>query len=157
MSFAIQNNGSTTAGNPFVFAPSASDWIETLLGEKMLFRVRSDAVGGRYTVIETIAAPGSASPEHYHKEDEVFQVLSGTMTFKLSKEIISARAGSTVVIPAGVPHCWKNRSDDDVRMLATFTPGGVDMLFAGLAGVQPEDIPAFAAGYGTIVVGPPLD
>ena len=157
MSLAAKTSGSTASEKAFIFAPTAADWIETIPGEKMLFRVRSSEVGGRYAVLETIAAPGSASPEHFHKEDEVFQVLSGTMTFKLGDEIISAHAGATVVIPAGVPHCWKNKSSGEVRMLATFTPGGVEALFERLSSVQPEDIPAFAAGFGTIVVGPLLD
>lgn len=145
------------ASAPVVYSPTAADWIETIPGEKLLFRIRSEEVGGRYAVLETIADPGAGSPMHYHAEDEVFQVLSGTMTFVLAGELVSAPEGTTVVIPAGVAHCWKNRSSGPVRMLATFTPGGVEALFERLAGLAPDEVAALAATYGTIVTGPPLD
>jgi quercetin dioxygenase-like cupin family protein len=158
MSIAQSQSATTLRGGaPVVFSPKPTDWIETLPGEKILFRVRSGEVGGRYAVLETVAAPGSASPAHYHAEDEVFQVLSGTMTFMLDGEIVSAPAGTTVVIPAGVPHCWKNRSDGEVRMLATFTPGGVEALFERLGTLTPDQIGPVAASFGTIIVGPPID
>lgn len=148
---------SAPARTATVFTPREADWVETLPGELLLVRVRAGDVGGRYSMVESVAAPGAASPAHYHAEDEVFQVLSGTMTFMLDGEIISAPEGSTVVIPAGVPHSWKNRTSTAVRVLATFTPGGVEAFLESLGGLAPDAIPAFAATFGTVVVGPPLD
>lgn len=49
---------------PVIYTPREADWIETLPGEKLLFRVRSTEVGGSYAVLETIAAPNSGSPAH---------------------------------------------------------------------------------------------
>lgn len=80
--------------DPIVFASKDADWIETIPREKLLYRVRSTAVNGNYAVLETIEAPGSASPLHYHGEDEIFHVIEGTMTFSIVGEIVTTPQGT---------------------------------------------------------------
>jgi quercetin dioxygenase-like cupin family protein len=116
----------------------------------------SKDVGGRYGVMESIAGPGTAAPMHTHLEDEIFHVLSGTPTFALADKVFDAKPGDIVIIPAGVPHAWKNRTKTDLHMVVTFVPGGVEELFTKLAGLSPEQIGTLAARYGSVVVGPPL-
>lgn len=125
-------------------------------GERLRIRVSSSQVSGRYGVMESIAGPGSAAPMHTHLEDEIFHVLDGAPTFALGDTIFDAMPGTMVVVPAGVPHAWKNRTQNDIRLVATFVPGGVEELFTKLAGLSPAQIGALAVQYGTIVVGPPL-
>ncbi len=136
-------------------APHAR-WHEAIPGEKVSIRVPAARTGGRYSVMETIASPGAAAPLHTHAEDEFFWVLSGRPTFALGEELFEAAPGSVVNIPAGVPHAWKNATDRDVRMIAVFTPGGVEELFTKLGGLSPVEIAEMAAGYGTMVLGPPI-
>jgi quercetin dioxygenase-like cupin family protein len=131
-------------------------WIEAIPGERVRIRISSKDVKGRYGVMESIAGPGSAAPMHTHLEDEIFHVMEGTPTFALGENIFDAMPGAMIIIPAGVPHAWRNRTQADVRLVATFVPGGVEELFTKLAGVSPEQIGALAAKYGTIIVGPPL-
>ena len=40
-------------------------------------------MNGRYAIMENIAAPGTATPMHFHAEDEIFHVLEGTVTFSI--------------------------------------------------------------------------
>lgn len=142
---------------PVVTFPDSGTWFNAIDGERLSIRVHSSEVNGRYTILESIAAPGTATPMHYHTEDEIFQVLEGIMTFSLARRSFQAGAGSTVVIPAGAHHAWKNRSGGPVRMLAILFPGGLEDMFPRLAGLAPDGIVSLAASYGTHVVGPPIE
>jgi quercetin dioxygenase-like cupin family protein len=78
--------------------------------------------------MENIAAPGTATPMHFHAEDEIFHILEGTVTFSIDGDVFNASVGSIVVIPAGAQHAWRNRSNSPIRMLIFFSPGGVEEL-----------------------------
>lgn len=140
---------------PIIYSPRQADWIEPFPGCKLLLRVRSKEVAGCYGIVEAIAAPGCGCPDHFHAEDAVFQIISGTTIFTVRGEFVSAPAGTTVVIPAGTPHAWKNRSAAPARMLVTFTPGGIEDMFELLADHPPEEQMRVARRYGTVLVGPP--
>lgn len=139
---------------PIVYSPRENDWVTALPGTRLLTRVQSTEVGGRYAVAETITSAGSAGSVHCHAEDELCHVLSGTMIFMVGGEIASAPAGTTVVIPAGTPHALRNRSDAPVHMLVTFTPGGMDELVEQLAGLSPDDLRS-PRSLGSMVIDPP--
>lgn len=132
-------------------------WFEAIPGERLSIRVHGTDVNGRYAIMESFAAPGSAAPRHTHAEDEIFYVLEGRPTFALNDDVFDVGPGAVVAIPAGTVHAWKNGTDEQVHMVATFVPGGVEELFTKIAGLAPEEVAALAAEYGTIVVGPPIE
>lgn len=109
-------------------------FFDALPDEKVALRVRAAEVAGRLSVMESMAAPGCAAPLHSHAEEEVFLVLAGRPTFRLGDEIREVGPVGTVVIPAGTPYAWINRTDTDLHMIAIFSPGGVEELFTGIAG-----------------------
>ncbi len=152
MNLTQSRNAFKTTSNQF----SEGKWFEAIPGERLRIRISSKDVKGRCGVMESIAGPGSAAPMHTHLEDEIFHVLDGTPTFALGENIFNAIPGEMIVIPSGVPHAWKNRTKADIRLMATFVPGGVEELLTKLAGLSPEHIAVLAAQYGTVVVGPPL-
>lgn len=131
-------------------------WFDAIAGERMTVHVRAEQSGGAYTILESVAAPGAAAPLHYHREDEIFFVIEGLATFSVDGTIHRVGPGSTIVVPAGIVHGWKNKTTAPVRMLATFTPGGIETMFEQLAGKTMDEIIALAATYGTHVVGPPI-
>lgn len=45
-------------------------WFEAIPGEQLCIRVHGTQVNGRYAIMENIAAPGTATPMHFHAEDE---------------------------------------------------------------------------------------
>jgi uncharacterized RmlC-like cupin family protein len=86
-------------------------------------------------------------------------VVSGDLRFKLGDEIRATPAGSFVVVPSGVPHCFQNVGDEPARMMVTFAPSGMEGFFEELSQLDAVDPAAFraaAGGYGMRVVGPPL-
>jgi len=47
-------------------------------------------VNGRYAIMENIAAPDTATPMHFHEEDELFHILEGTVTFSIDGNVFNA-------------------------------------------------------------------
>jgi quercetin dioxygenase-like cupin family protein len=131
-------------------------WFDGLAGERMRIRVDSQTIGGRVSVIESIAAPMSGPPLHRHPQDEVFLVMEGSLTFQCGSERVVAAAGTVVVARAGIVHAWFNFGPLPARMMVSFTPGGVEEVFLNLAGVPFAELGAYAARHGMEVLGPPL-
>lgn len=145
------------APTPYVVSRTdEGGWFNALPGESLKIRVPSEAVAGRYTILETVFEPEFGPPLHYHREDEIFEVIEGTVTFQLGGERLEAGPGTIIAIPAGVHHAWRNFTGKPARMLATFTPGGIETLFMQAADLSPEAFVALAASYGSVVVGPPI-
>ena len=119
----------------------------------MAIHVPSEKIGGRFAVVETIAAPGAAAPPHIHRSaDEYFFVLQGQMHFLCDGVEFDAAEGTSVLIPRGVAHNWVNLTDKAVRTLVTFTPGGIEQMFKELAAVFPHGVEELAARYDTYLV-----
>jgi mannose-6-phosphate isomerase-like protein (cupin superfamily) len=129
-------------------------WVETIPGEQLAVHVHGNDVNSRFSILESISAPGTATPTHYHREDEIFQILEGIVTFACGGQIFEAGPGSTVVIPAGAHHAWRNATSHPARMFAIFLPAGPEKFLTQLQGLAPEEIVSLAAKYGTYVVDP---
>lgn len=131
-------------------------WAGAIPGERVAIRIHGKQSGGRFSLLESVAAPGTGTPQHTHIEDEAFYVVSGVATFLIGERLVDVGAGGVVQVPARMKHAWSNRSDSDLRMVVVFAPGGVEELFIGLAGLEPAEIVTRAASFGTEVLGPPI-
>ena len=99
-------------------------------GDLYTFLVTGAESEGAYFSMLAIVPPGGGPPPHTHRdEDETFYVLEGTPTFRLGDERIVAGPGSFVNVPKGILHCFRNFSDEPVRMILTFTPAGIERFF----------------------------
>ena len=65
---------------------------------------------------------------HYH-DDEAWHILEGTLTFRFSDRQVEAPAGTTVYVPAGVPHAYFDPSGT-ARYLIILTPHLRDLITA---------------------------
>ena len=119
---------------------------------------------GRHFAFEVAEPPGGGPPLHTHAtEDEYFAVLDGEFMFYIDGCVTAVLAGGSTFVPRGVPHCFKNCSTRDARMLVLFTPGQVEGFFDyGLPvnGQRPSDdrlierILELAPRFGIEVLGP---
>jgi quercetin dioxygenase-like cupin family protein len=83
--------------------------------------------GNGYFGFEATEPPGGGPPLHIQtREVELFVVLEGKVTFWLDGQVIKRSAGGTVLVPRGVPHCFKNSWDRPARVLILFTPGDIE-------------------------------
>jgi uncharacterized protein YjlB len=92
---------------PIVAVPSSSGAVP---------RVAAD---GRSFVIKEWRGSGPAALHVHHQDDEAWHVLEGTLRFRFADRELDAPAGSTVFVPAGVPHTYRA---DGARYLIIMTP-----------------------------------
>lgn len=102
-----------------------------LLGMKLSLLV-SDADSDRALMVgELHVSPGQGIPPHVHtREDEVFHVLEGRLTFTVGEREVAAGAGTTVFGPRNSPHALRNDSDQPARVLLMLAPGHLQSMFA---------------------------
>ena len=77
------------------------------------------ALSGQVGVVQGKLPPGGGFQiPHWHEDlDEVFYVLEGEIEFLLDGELRLASAGSTVFVPAGTVHAFRNAGDRPARQL----------------------------------------
>jgi mannose-6-phosphate isomerase-like protein (cupin superfamily) len=100
--------------------------------------------------------PGAGPPPHvHHRDDEVFVVLEGELSFLTATGWVSAPEGTVVYAPRGAPHTFRNPGSTPSRHLVLTLPGGFDEfylrcaeLFAAGGPPDPQRLRAIAAEYG---------
>ena len=82
------------------------------------------AADNPYTNISLVKVPvGSAVSRHVHIDEiETVYLLAGKSELVLGDERVAFNAGSIVAIPKGLEHELHNVGDEDVELLAIFTP-----------------------------------
>ena len=84
----------------------------------------------RQFVMAVTEPPGGGPPLHVHsREDEFFFVLEGEVTLWKDGRISKAAAGCGAFMPRSVPHTFKNRSKQPLKVLVVCTPGDIEPFF----------------------------
>jgi mannose-6-phosphate isomerase-like protein (cupin superfamily) len=83
-------------------------------GERITFRKTAADTGGELLSFDLELSPDGHVPgKHVHPEqEERFEVVSGTMRFRMGRKTVVAEAGDVVTVPAGVAHKFANGGDD---------------------------------------------
>jgi quercetin dioxygenase-like cupin family protein len=103
----------------------AGDTIENpVTGERLVFRKTSRDTGGQAVVIETFVQPnGFVAAAHVHpSQEERFEVLRGSVGFKIGRKKIVAGPGRRITVPAGTPHKFWNAGDDEAHFVCEVRP-----------------------------------
>jgi quercetin dioxygenase-like cupin family protein len=101
------------------------DTIENpITGERLRFLATSRDTGGESVVVEcTIQPDGAVAAAHVHpKQTELFEVLEGTVAFKLGRKRVEKRAGESVLVEAGTAHKFWNAGSTPSRFVTTVRP-----------------------------------
>ena len=100
--------------------PGAGEKLD-VLGAPMI--VKSDGHGAPF-LGEHLLPPDHEVPIHRHEDDdEIFYVLDGVLTVTGADGEYRAGPGSTVCLPRGSRHGFRNDMDGTVRMLVICGPG----------------------------------
>ncbi len=93
-------------------------------GERITFRKTAADTNGELLEIDLELAPDGQVPgKHVHpKQEERFEVLSGTMKFKMGLKTVIAEAGDVVTVPAGVSHKFSNGGDETAHVRVQVRP-----------------------------------
>jgi quercetin dioxygenase-like cupin family protein len=93
-------------------------------GERLVFRKTSRETGGQAVVVETFVQPnGFVAAAHVHPgQEERFEILRGSVGFKLGREKLVAGPGQRITVPAGTPHKFWNAGDDEAHFVCEIRP-----------------------------------
>ena len=94
-------------------------------GETLVFRTTSADTNGERVVVEAFVEPnGAVAAAHVHPaQEELFEVLDGTLEFRLGKKRrLVARPGDRVLVPAGTPHRFENIGEETARFTCEVRP-----------------------------------
>jgi mannose-6-phosphate isomerase-like protein (cupin superfamily) len=90
---------------------------------------------------------GEVAPLHvHHSDDEAWHVIEGTVRFRFADGHHDAQAGSTVFVPAGVPHTFGNPGPGAVRYLI-ITSARLNRLISELHQVDRAEHPEVFRRY----------
>ena len=101
-------------------------------GERITFLQTSADTDGELLEIELELSPDGAVPgAHIHPEqEERFEVVEGTMTFRMGLKKIVAGPGDVVTVPAGKVHAFKNSGEDTAKVRVQVRPAlAMEQLF----------------------------
>jgi quercetin dioxygenase-like cupin family protein len=93
-------------------------------GEVLVFHRTAAETGGESVVVETILRPDAfVAAAHVHPyQTERFEVLEGSVGFRVGGEDFVAGPGAVAVVPPGTPHSFRNAGDGQARFLCEVTP-----------------------------------
>jgi quercetin dioxygenase-like cupin family protein len=143
-------------------------FLDTLVCVRVSHRDGADQI----SVLEHAARQGDSPPLHVHtNEDEVFHILEGEFRFQIGTELLSGRAGDTVLAPKGVQHTYRVESDGGRWLTVTAHQQFEDFVRAMARNAAARELPPasgpptpegidaltrMAAAFGIEIVGPPL-
>ena len=113
-----------------------------VLGEnRIVFTKTAQQTGGEVFGLEVFIRGGApGTPEMVHAfQDESFEILSGSLDFRVGGQERRLEAGESLLIPKGTPHNWWNASDEEAHALVELRPAlRSEELFANIYGISSE-------------------
>ena len=77
----------------------------------------SGATSCSVNCIKTPPGEGSPAGMHTHVVDQLFYIMSGTMSLEIDGQVYTADPGTLVVFPAGIPHRnWNGGAEATVHL-----------------------------------------
>jgi mannose-6-phosphate isomerase-like protein (cupin superfamily) len=99
-------------------------------GDLYTFLVTGAESGGQMFALDCVVGTGGGPPPHRHlAEDELFYIFAGSISFTAGDETRTVGAGESVFIPRGTRHTYRNDGAIDARMIAIYTPSGMEGWF----------------------------
>ncbi|QEL24750.1 cupin domain-containing protein [Bosea sp. F3-2] len=132
-------------------SPSDDGTVAIAFG-KHIVRVLAEDTGGSCGMLEAIVPAGEGPPLHVHeREDEFFRILTGRFGFWCTGEYVELGEGGCIVLPRGIPHCFRNIGREEGRLMVLVTPGGFESFFPTVERcepVKPAQISSVARDFG---------
>lgn len=103
----------------------AGDTLEhPVTGERLAFlKTVRDTDGELLQVDFFMKGGGFVAAEHVHAyQEERFEVLSGSVRFRVRGQERDVGAGETMVVPTGTPHVWWNPSEEEAHLIVELRP-----------------------------------
>jgi quercetin dioxygenase-like cupin family protein len=130
-------------------------------GQEVFVKVAGADTNDQLSCFFHTVPPMSGPPLHQHtREDELFYVIEGEVTFQIDGNRTLAKAGTTLFAPRLTVHAFQNFTQNPARLLITVSPGGLDRMFVEASALTGDNVAAafgaISVKYGLNVMGPPL-
>ncbi len=116
--------------------------VNPVTSETITFRRTAAETGGELLAIDLELPAGRRVPggQHIHPDqDERFEVVEGTMRFRMGRRRVVAGPGEVVVVPAGQKHDFANVGDGDALVRVEVRPAlKMEQLFETAVGLAEE-------------------
>lgn len=113
----------------FVATPGSGKRFQAL-GDEVKVLISGEQTGGTFSLVEVVTPPGGGPPPHWHtREDECFHILEGRIELWQDGVWSEAPAGSTIFLPRGSRHTYRNPGDTPLRMIVHASPAGFEVFF----------------------------
>ena len=99
--------------------------VNPVSGERITFRTTAAQSNGELVAIDLELPPGASvpGPLHLHPlQEERFEVVRGTMRFRIRRDRVVAEPGEVTVVPPGVPHDFANVGDETALVRVEIRP-----------------------------------
>ncbi len=119
-----------------IVPPGGGEQLTVRGGSTLEFKAIAATTGGAFSLHERqVPAGGRRPPAHVHPDrTEAFWVLDGAAEFELDGELVTAVAGSFVLVPGGVAHTFGATAAGPAHLLVLHAPA-LDGYFRDLAGL----------------------
>jgi mannose-6-phosphate isomerase-like protein (cupin superfamily) len=118
------------------------------IGLGIYVRLTGADTKGAYSLFEYVVPVGlGGPPTHIHsREDELFICVKGKVKIVLDGVEHVLSAGSSLLMPRGVPHVFTNPFDEETRIVAVVSPPGLEDYYRGLNALPPGRDMTLVAG-----------
>jgi len=106
--------------------------------------IESDGAVGNSLIVYEWKGSGYNYLHVHYEDDEAFHILKGSLKFRFAGHTVEAPEGTTVFVPAGVPHTYI--AESSARYLIILTPR-LDKLISELDNTPEENHPEVMKKY----------
>ena len=118
---------------PVIIQPGSGEDLHAF-GNILTVMLGGEQTGGTISVMSECTPPGGGPPLHVHsREDEIFLVIEGRISYFVNGQWIEVGPGGAVYLPRGCAHCYRNIGDVPSRHWIITTPSGFEKFFAACA------------------------
>lgn len=107
-------------------AKAGDRMVAEVTGETFVFLQTAADTDGKLLQIQMSVAPGGGAkgaPPHLHPiQKEHFHIQKGEVVMWVNGKEQVYRAGESVTVAPGVPHTWRNETDEEVQFIVELEP-----------------------------------
>ena len=117
-----------------IIVPTSAGKELHAFGNILTVMLDGQQTGNQLSVMFEATPPGGGPPLHVHRrEDEIFLVIDGRISYCLNGEWTEVEPGGVVYLPRGAVHGFRNVGETPSRHWIITTPSGFELFFSRCA------------------------